>query len=118
MACRHEQFKQWLTERRDLLTVLGAGGLIARAWGVRLMGGPLSVHAGLLTAAALIAGAPIAREAVGRLTARQFSIALLVTIATLGALWIGEPWEAAAVTVLYVFGGWLESLTLAKTREA
>ncbi|HHW14799.1 MAG TPA: HAD-IC family P-type ATPase, partial [Firmicutes bacterium] len=101
-----------------MLTVLGSGILITAAWGVRLAGGPPSVHAALLTGAALVAGAPIAREAWGRLTARQFSVALLVTIAALGALWSGEPWEAAAVTFLYVFGGWLESLTLAKTRAA
>jgi Cd2+/Zn2+-exporting ATPase len=71
-----------------------------------------------MTAAAVVAGWPIAWEAWGRFTARQFSIALLVTIASLGALWIGEPWEAAAVTFLYVFGGYLESLTLARTRAA
>lgn len=75
-------------------------------------------YAGFMTAAAVVAGWPIAREAWGRLRARQFSIALLVTIASVGALWIGEPWEAAAVTFLYVFGGYLESLTLARTRAA
>lgn len=118
MACRHAKLHSWIAQHHDLLTVLGSGALIAAAWGARLAGGSPSAYAALLTGAAVIAGFPIAREAWGRLTARQFSIALLVTIATVGALWIGEPWEAAAVTFLYVFGGWLESLTLAKTRAA
>ena len=49
---------------------------------------------------------------------RQFSIALLVVLASIGAILIGEAWEAAVVTVLYVLGGWLESRTLARTRSA
>jgi Cd2+/Zn2+-exporting ATPase len=71
-----------------------------------------------MTVAAVVAGIAVAREAVGRLLARQFSIPLLVTIAAVGALWIGEVWEAAAVTFLYVLGGYLEGLTLARTRAA
>jgi Cd2+/Zn2+-exporting ATPase len=101
-----------------MFPLLASGILIAGAWVVRLAAGEPSLYATLMTGAAVIAGTPIAREAVGRLSARQFSIALLVTIATIGALWIGEPWEAAAVTFLYAFGGWLENLTLARTRAA
>ncbi len=43
---------------------------------------------------------------------------MLVSIAAIGALWIGETWEAAAVTFLYILGGFLENLTLSKTRTA
>lgn len=42
----------------------------------------------------------------------------LITVASVGALWIGEVWEAAAVSFLYRFGGYLESLTLNRTRAA
>ncbi len=72
----------------------------------------------LMIAVAIAAGAPIAREAATKLQMRQFSIALLVVLASIGAILIGEAWEAAVVTVLYVLGGWLESRTLARTRSA
>ncbi|WP_311947019.1 heavy metal translocating P-type ATPase [Halomonas piscis] len=35
-----------------------------------------------------------------------------------GALFIGEYWESAAVTFLFVLGGYLEARTLARTRSA
>lgn len=72
----------------------------------------------LMTAIAIAAGVPIAREAVSKLRLKQFSIALLVVLASIGAIIIGEAWEAAVVTVLFSLGGWLESRTLARTRSA
>lgn len=47
---------------------------------------------------------------------RIVGINLLVTLAALGSLLIGEPWEAASVTFLYVFGKHLESRALYKTQ--
>ncbi|EAZ99704.1 cation-translocating P-type ATPase [Marinobacter sp. ELB17] len=52
------------------------------------------------------------------LRARAISIELLVTIAAVGAVFIGEYWESAAVTFLFVLGGYLEARTLARTRSA
>ncbi len=72
----------------------------------------------LMIAIALVAGVPIAREAIGKLRLKQFSIALLVVFASIGAIIIGEAWEAGVVTVLFALGGWLESRTLARTRSA
>src|SRR5690606_22650302 len=48
---------------------------------------------------------------------RYISIELLVTIATTGALMIGEYWEAAAVTFLFIFGAYLELRALSQTRK-
>ena len=45
-------------------------------------------------------------------------IEVLVTIAVVGALVIGEVWEAAAVTFLFVLGGALEAASLDRTRRA
>ncbi|HBT17381.1 MAG TPA: cadmium-translocating P-type ATPase [Firmicutes bacterium] len=42
----------------------------------------------------------------------------LVTLAVIGALLIGEYWEAAAVTFLFMLGEYLESKTLEKTRSS
>jgi Zn2+/Cd2+-exporting ATPase len=68
-------------------------------------------------AAALLAGADIAVRAWRSLLNRHTSIELLVTIAAAGALWLGDTWEAAAVTFLFVFGAFLEARTLSRTRQ-
>lgn len=75
------------------------------------------LHDVLMIAAALIAGSDIAVRALVSLRNRHISIELLVTVATAGALLIGEVWEAAAVTFLFVLGANLEARTLAQTRK-
>jgi len=71
----------------------------------------------LMVAAASIAGADIAGRALISLRNKHVSIELLVTIATIGALVIGEYWEAAAVTFLFILGAYLEARTLSQTRQ-
>ena len=72
----------------------------------------------LLVAAAVVAGTPIVRSAVRALMARVIGIDLLVSVAAIGALFIGEYWESAAVTFLFAVGHALENATLTKTRSA
>src|SRR5690625_5915411 len=48
---------------------------------------------------------------------KHISIELLVTIAAGGALIIGEYWESAAVTFLFMLGAWMEGRTMDKTRQ-
>src|SRR5690606_38966267 len=71
-----------------------------------------------LILASLIAGVPIAIKAFQALRMKAFSIDLLVTIAVVGAMIIGEYTEAAVVTFLFLFGDYLESRTLQKTRAS
>ena len=72
----------------------------------------------LMVAAALLAGSDIAARAWSALRSRHIGIELLVTIAAVGAIAIGEFWEAAAVTFLFAIGHALEAATLNKTRSA
>ncbi|NLA50969.1 MAG: cation-translocating P-type ATPase [Alcaligenaceae bacterium] len=72
----------------------------------------------ILIVSSLFAGYFIAIKAFQALRLRAFSIELLVTIAVVGALIIGEYVESAAVTFLFVFGAYLESRTLEKTRSS
>ncbi|WP_308467407.1 heavy metal translocating P-type ATPase [Rathayibacter soli] len=71
-----------------------------------------------LLTSAVLAAIPTAIRAVQALRAKVFSIDLLVTIAVVGALIIGEYMEAAVVSFLFVFGAWLEARTLEKTRRS
>ncbi len=105
-----------LQQRRKLLT-LTSGGLILLALGADFFFGWRGVYNAAMVAAALIAGWDIGLRAFTSLRNRHVSIEMLVTIATLGALVIGEYWEAAAVTFLFIFGAYLEARTLSQTRQ-
>lgn len=72
----------------------------------------------LMVVATLIAGTRIAIRAVKSLLDLIVGIELLVSVASVGAIIIGQYWEAAAVTFLFALGGALEAATLARTRRA
>ncbi|VTU65047.1 cadmium transporting P-type ATPase [Lactobacillus plantarum JDM1] [Leuconostoc pseudomesenteroides] len=72
----------------------------------------------ILAVASVIAVIPIAVRAWSALRKKVFSIELLVSIAVIGAFIIGEFNESAIVTFLFLFGSYLESKTLQKTRTA
>jgi Cd2+/Zn2+-exporting ATPase len=106
--------------------------LIHRRWAVPAIAGALIIAAlaagrasadgrlgdGLMVAAAVFAGAGIVIKAIRALRARVIGIDLLVSVAAIGAVVIGEYWEAAAVTFLFAIGHALEDATLNKTRSA
>jgi Cd2+/Zn2+-exporting ATPase len=71
-----------------------------------------------MIAAAITAGYQTARNALVSLKYRVLGIEALVTVAVVGAIFIGEYWEAAAVTFLFMLGSYLESRTLEKTRSS
>src|SRR5690606_21235530 len=105
--------------RQHRWSVVAISGLLILVGGVA--GGlwpGTPVYSGAMLAAAIVAGFGIARRALTDLRHRTVGIELLVTIAVVGAIPIGEVWEAAAVTFLFQFGGTLETLTLARTRKA
>lgn len=72
----------------------------------------------LFVTATILAGYPITKNATQFVLLKIMSIELLVTIAVIGALFIGEYTESAAVTFLFLFGSYLESRTLEKTRSS
>lgn len=71
-----------------------------------------------MIAAAVVAGYGIVAKAVRALIAKVVGIDLLVSVAAIGAVIIGNFWEAAAVTFLFAIGHALEAATLNKTRSA
>ncbi len=71
-----------------------------------------------MLAAAFTAGYPIAVNAAQALRYKVVGIDALVTLAVIGAIYISEYWEAAAVTFLFMLGNYLESRALDKTRSA
>lgn len=111
------KFQRWLQSVKNQIA-LTVGGLIAVAYGWYWLGGAVIVMQGLLLVASMVGVAPILMQAYQALKVKVVSIDLLVTIAVLGALIIGEFNESAIVTFLFLFGSYLEQRTLKKTRES
>jgi Zn2+/Cd2+-exporting ATPase len=102
--------------RRQALVIL-SGTLILLGLGVHHIIGNWILASGLYVFAAVFAGSEIAARAITSLRSRHASIELLVTIAAAGALVIGDTWEAAAVTFLFILGAYLEARTMSQTRK-
>lgn len=104
-------------DRRKWLTI--ASGLFIAAALVAFYGfGQAAPWAPLMTVAAILAGYDIALRAWASLRLRHLSIELLVIVAAIGALFINNHWESAAVTFLFMLGAWLETRTMSRTRGA
>lgn len=108
---------QWLAGGAANLTVspqwwLDAGAHATHASATFTLGDVFMI------AAAVVAGYGIVVKAVRALIAKVIGIDLLVSVAAIGAVIIGNFWEAAAVTFLFAIGHALEAATLNKTRSA
>lgn len=106
-----------MARHRKAAALLASGLLLALAGGFHLLGWEVARSGALLLASA-ISGWTIAVKALQALRLRTFSIELLVTIAMIGAVILGEYVEAAAVAFLFRLGAYLEAITLGKTRSA
>lgn len=98
--------------------ILISGVLSAVSFALKEMIGYEAITIVMMLAATAIAGTPIFKKAIGALKYRIIGIDALVTIAVAGAIIIGEYWEAAAVTFLFMLGDYLESRTIEKTRSS
>ena len=98
--------------------VLLAGILISIGYILNKFLGYQTITIIFMLGVTLIAGIPIFKKAIEALKYKIVAIDALVTIAVVGALFIGEYWEAAAVTFLFMFGDYLESRTIEKTRSS
>jgi len=95
-----------------------AGTLLLTALAVYLFKWDRMVLNTLLIIATIVAGIPTFIKAWKASRLKMFSIELLVTIAVIGALIIGEYVESAAVTFLFLFGAFLEGRSLEKARAS
>lgn len=98
--------------------VLISGILVAISFILKLSIGMHIITSIFMILAAIIAGYPILRNAIAAIRYGIVGIDALVSIAVIGAMAIGEYWEAAAVTFLFMFGDYLESRTIDKTRSS
>lgn len=102
---------------KNILTFI-SGGLLLAALVTYLIHPGSILQDVILIIASVVAGFPIMLKAFQALRMKVFSIDLLVSIAVIGAMIIGEYTEAAVVTFLFLFGDYLEGRTLRKTRAS
>lgn len=103
--------------KRKTTLLIAAGSLIIFGWAAAWLGDFPVLFDRMMIVATLLAGYDIARRAWQGLKNKHTNIDLLVTIAAIGGLAIGVYWESAAVTFLFLLGGWLEARTLNRTRN-
>lgn len=111
------KLQQFLTKHTNQITLI-TGILIALGFLSKYALNYTFGYQVILAVASIIAVVPIAVRAWSALINKVFSIELLVSIAVIGAFIIGEFNESAIVTFLFLFGSYLESKTLQKTRNA
>ena len=98
--------------------ILALAALVLNKIIFRDMEGYATVSIIIMIVGTVLAGYNIFKTAIVSLRYGVVGIDLLVSIAAIGALITGEYWEAQAVTFLFTFGDYLESLTLEKTRDS
>ncbi len=108
-----------LRHRSRLLPTALAGALLLLALVARLVGVSAPLRNGMLIAAALVGGWPVARAGWTALRAtRRPDMNVLMTVAVLGAIAIGEYAEGGVVVFLFSVGELLEALTMDRARNA
>ena len=97
--------------------VIGAAAAMAVGVALRAVGQPLPAAACFILATVLGAVFPV-RKALTAIRLRTLDINVLMTIAVVGALALGEWFEAASVVFLFAVAQWLEVRTMERARQA
>ncbi|WP_436925032.1 heavy metal translocating P-type ATPase [Halosimplex amylolyticum] len=113
-----ESIERYYRRHRKAIVTGTSGLLYGGGWGLGYLTGLDAASAAILVLATVVGGYDIAKTAYHEVTNRTLGIKTLVTLAAIGAIVIGEYWEAAAVVFLFSLGSYLEGRTMRKTRTA
>ncbi|MCC6896267.1 MAG: cation-translocating P-type ATPase [Anaerolineae bacterium] len=111
-------FRYLLSRRETRMALIGAAVILL---GLVVSQIPPMAHLanGVFVLATIIALIPIARSGLNTLLInRDFNINLLMTVAAVGAIFIGETLEAATVVFLFAVGEALEGYTADRARDS
>lgn len=112
-------WSDWLRRHPRAVPTALTGLLLVAALVAHLAAGPAPLRDGLLIAAAVIGGFPIAWDGWATLRAnRRPDMNGLMTVAVIGALALGEYTEGGVVVFLFSLGELLETLTVDRARGA
>lgn len=112
-APRAEEPTSWLHENLPLLTLVA---MMALSWGLEQFSPPLGEIAFIATT--LVGLWPVARQAIRLIKSGSwFAIETLMSVAAIGALFIGATAEAAMVLLLFLIGERLEGWAASRARQ-
>ena len=115
----HDHMEVRLTLASGLFLLFGGIAYLAGNVALGRVGGVTVPLAGLLFGlGAATGGLPVLRRALSELKRRLLGIDLLVSIAIIGALSLGESFEAAALAFLFGVAEWLEERAAARARRS
>jgi Zn2+/Cd2+-exporting ATPase len=106
----------WRTPRA--ISVFASAMLFGLGLALGLAGAPEVARVGAYLAAIVTGGLPIFRAALAGLRARHLDMNVLMSVATVGAVGIGQWAEAASVVVLFAAGNALQVYAIDRTRGA
>ena len=111
--------REWLLRYRAALLIGAAGTILAAGYLLAFLKALPEYWPGVLFLLSLIiSGWPVARSGYYALRTRTLDISVLVTVAGLGAVYLGLWGEAAMVMFLFGLGETLESMSMNRTRRA
>lgn len=113
-----QSITQYYRKHRKAIVTATSGLLYGGGWSLGYLTSFDTASAAILVLATIVGGYDIAKTAYHEVTNRTLGIKTLVTLAAVGAVVIGEYWEAAAVVFLFSLGSYLEGRTMRKTRTA
>ncbi|WP_089649899.1 heavy metal translocating P-type ATPase [Halobacterium hubeiense] len=113
-----QSITQYYQKHRKAIVTATSGLLYGGGWSLGYLTSFEMASAAILVLATVVGGYDIAKTAYHEVTNRTLGIKTLVTLAAIGAIVIGEYWEAAAVVFLFSLGSYLEGRTMRKTRTA
>ncbi|MFC7073817.1 heavy metal translocating P-type ATPase [Halovenus rubra] len=113
-----QSITQYYRKHRKAIVTATSGLLYGGGWSLGYLTNFNTASAAILVLATIVGGYDIAKTAYHEVTNRTLGIKTLVTLAAIGAIVIGEYWEAAAVVFLFSLGSYLEGRTMRKTRTA
>ncbi len=109
---------RYYRNHRKAVVTATSGLLYGGGWSLGYLTSFDAASAAVLVLATIAGGYDIAKTAYHEVANRTLGIKTLVTLAAVGAVVIGEYWEAAAVVFLFSLGSYLEGRTMRKTRTA
>lgn len=107
----------WITNRRGQSVILAGIGLVFGLL-VQYLGLPIWIARAFYGIGIIVAGYPIARAGLFELRLRRADMNLLMTISVIGAVILGDWFEAALVVFLFSLGTTLQVFTFGRTRNA
>ncbi|MCC5617407.1 cadmium-translocating P-type ATPase [Nostoc sp. CHAB 5836] len=110
-------WKFWIHNRRGLSVILAGVGLVLGLI-TQYLALPIWIVRAFYGIGIIVAGFPIARAGLMELRLRRADMNLLMTISVIGAVILGDWFEAALVIFLFSLGTTLQIFTFGRTRNA